>query len=149
MWDGFCQPSWRDGRWRDGISSSFSKHQRFGEAATTVLRSFRVSLRRSLLHEGRMKIALVHYACTPVIGGVERVMEEHARLFAGDGHEVTVLCQRGGKSSPGIRLVRLPAAAAEPAQAAVLRKALAKMDVVMVHNVMTMPFHEGLTRALR
>lgn len=92
-----------------------------------------------------MKIALVHYAYPPVVGGVERVIEEHVRLFRSHGHEVTVVCQRGGDGE-GALVIPLHGSAAELATA--LRETLTGMDVVFIHNVMTMPFHEGLTLAL-
>ncbi len=91
-----------------------------------------------------MKVALVHYAYAPVVGGVERVMEEHARLFTAHGHEVTVLCQRGESADPRVRVVLLPAENC----AAVLRDVLAASDVVFIHNVATMPFDMALTNAL-
>ncbi len=83
-----------------------------------------------------MKIALVHYAAAPVVGGVERVMDEHARLFAKHGHEVTVFCQRGeGRHLPDL-----------PGQA--LYDGLSGQDIVFIHNVLTMPFQPALTEAL-
>ena len=91
-----------------------------------------------------MNLALVHYTAAPVIGGVERVMEEHARLFASHGHRVTVLCQRGG----GPDAVRLPQDASVDEQAAALQSALAGQDIVFLHNVLTMPFSPALTDAL-
>ena len=91
-----------------------------------------------------MKIALIHYTAAPVIGGVERVMDEHARLFVANGHEVTIICGGGGDE----RAVRLAADPSADAQALALRPVLAGQDVVIVHNVMTMPFHIGLTEAL-
>ena len=91
-----------------------------------------------------MNIALVHYTACSVIGGVERVMDEHARLFAEQGHRVTVICHRGG----GPDAVRLPGEKSAEAQAAALRPVLAAQDVVFLHNVLTMPFHAGLTEAL-
>jgi glycosyltransferase involved in cell wall biosynthesis len=42
-----------------------------------------------------VKIALLHYTCPPVVGGVEIVLGQHARLFADAGHEVRVLAGRG------------------------------------------------------
>ena len=87
-----------------------------------------------------MKIALVHYAASPVIGGVERVMEEHAQLFSRAGHEVTVFCQRGGVASCGVRVAALSGNSAQ---------ALAEFDVVFIHNVLTMPFDMALTSCLR
>jgi len=91
-----------------------------------------------------MKVALVHYAYAPVVGGVERVMEEHARLFAAHGHEVTVLCQRGESADPRVRVVLLPAENC----AITLRDVLAVSDMVFIHNVATMPFAMALTNAL-
>jgi mannosylglucosylglycerate synthase len=93
-----------------------------------------------------MKIALVHYSYAPVIGGVERVMEEHAQLFVRTGHEVTVLCLRGESDVSGIRVVPLPRDSANLHGA--LRSVLSDAEVVFVHNVMTMPFHPDLTLAL-
>jgi glycosyltransferase involved in cell wall biosynthesis len=91
-----------------------------------------------------MNVALIHYTAAPVVGGVERILEEHARLFAGHGHGVTVLCERGGARDA----VRLPADSSADAQAAALRPVLARQDIVFMHNVLTMPFHRGLTEAL-
>ncbi len=41
------------------------------------------------------KIALLHYTCPPVVGGVEAVMAAHARLLARDGYEVKIIAGRG------------------------------------------------------
>jgi glycosyltransferase involved in cell wall biosynthesis len=46
-------------------------------------------------------------------------------------------------------VVLLPADPSADAQIATLRPVLAAQDIVFVHNVMTMPFHPGLTEALR
>jgi len=90
-----------------------------------------------------MNIALVHYTAAPVVGGVERVMEEHARLFTGHGHRVTVLAIRSGSEA-----APLPGDSSAEAQFARLRPALARQDLVFIHNVLTMHFHPGLTEAL-
>ncbi|MGZ6346697.1 MAG: glycosyltransferase family 4 protein, partial [Anaerolineales bacterium] len=42
-----------------------------------------------------MKIALLHYASPPNIGGVESVVAHHARLMANAGHDVTIMSGRG------------------------------------------------------
>jgi glycosyltransferase involved in cell wall biosynthesis len=89
-----------------------------------------------------MRIALVHFAVAPVVGGVERIVEEHARLFAAHGHEVVTVALRGTPT------VLLPADASAEAHSAVLRPVLAECHVVFIHNVMTMPFQRGLTEAL-
>ena len=99
-------------------------------------------------HRTALKIAIVHYTYAPVIGGVEIVIAEHARLFAEHGHEVTVICDRGASRDPRICVRVLPDArdAAELARA--LEGWLANQDVVFLHNVTTMPFHLALTAAL-
>ena len=88
-----------------------------------------------------MRIALVHYAYAPVVGGVERVMEEHARLFASHGHEVTVFCHRGESADARVKIERL-------AGEETLLAALGLCDIVFVHNVMTMPFDIALADTL-
>lgn len=42
-----------------------------------------------------MKIAIMHYASPPNVGGVESVMAHHALLMAKAGHDVTILAGRG------------------------------------------------------
>jgi hypothetical protein len=42
-----------------------------------------------------MKIDLLHYSAPPIVGGVESVLAHHARLMAGDGHDVRLLAGRG------------------------------------------------------
>lgn len=130
-----------------------------------------------------MRIALLHYSFPPVIGGVERILAEHALLFAGNGHEVTAICGSGEApetrfGSPlhdlhsAVRLVSIPVLSAshpevKEVQAAIhdgktdtafetlrenvkqqLRPLLAAQDLVIFHNVCTMPFHMALTGAL-
>ena len=42
-------------------------------------------------------IALLHYSVPPVVGGVESVLAQHARLMAGAGHAVRAdACQACG-----------------------------------------------------
>lgn len=94
-----------------------------------------------------MRITLVHYSFLPVIGGVEIVVAEHARLFADHGHQVTLLGRRGASQDPRIRFRELPGGAA-PSQEDALREALWDQDVVIVHNVLTMPFEPAWTAIL-
>jgi glycosyltransferase involved in cell wall biosynthesis len=42
-----------------------------------------------------MRIALLHYTSPPIVGGVESVLAQHARLMTKAGHEVTILTGRG------------------------------------------------------
>lgn len=90
----------------------------------------------------RLKIALVHYTYLPVVGGVETIVAEHARLFASRGHEVRVICQRGASDDPRIEVRNIGAAAG-------LDAALSDRDIVFVHNLFTMPFAPEWTEELR
>lgn len=42
-----------------------------------------------------MQIAIMHYAATPVVGGVESVISSHASHIAAAGHKVRILAGRG------------------------------------------------------
>jgi glycosyltransferase involved in cell wall biosynthesis len=95
-----------------------------------------------------VKIALIHYTYLPVMGGVEIVMGQHARLFTEHGHEVTVICDQGASDDPRIHVELFPDAADAGELARALEPRLANMDVVMIHNVATMPFHIALTEAM-
>jgi mannosylglucosylglycerate synthase len=55
-----------------------------------------------------MNITLLHYAAPPVVGGVESVIGEHARLMAADGQQVTILAGRGEQTDARIPFVELP-----------------------------------------
>ena len=87
-----------------------------------------------------MRIALVHYSASPVIGGVETILAAHARLFTGAGHEVRIVARRGGDENVVLLRDKDPLAK--------LRRALTGCDVVIAHNVLTMPFDLPLTEAL-
>jgi len=51
-----------------------------------------------------LKIAMLHYSAPPVVGGVEMVMQHHARLLAQTGHSVTIFAGKGESVEPGILL---------------------------------------------
>lgn len=118
-----------------------------------------------------MKIALLHYAYVPVIGGVEFVMEQHAKLISERGHEVKVICGNGAASEgspvdvvvvPGLDPAhpdcadsnrslagdRVGFAKLEAELLQRFREELAGMDLVFVHNLMTMHFNLAATSAL-
>lgn len=105
-----------------------------------------------------MRVALVHYSAPPVIGGVELIVGEHARVLREAGHDVAVVAGRGD----GVRIPELDsrhpeveAMTAELAEGRVpasyerlraslrerLGAALRDRDVVVAHNVLTMPFN--------
>ena len=41
------------------------------------------------------RVAILHYAAPPIVGGVESTIYHHARLLAGAGYAVTVIAGRG------------------------------------------------------
>ena len=119
-----------------------------------------------------MKIALVHYAYPPVIGGVEFVMEQQAALFVRRGHAVRIVAGRAESSVEGIRVDEIEellpthprneqsqseitgngAATAYGELKAFLKgrlgEILADCQVVIVHNMMTMHFNLAASAAL-
>ncbi len=118
------------------------------------------------------RIALLHYAAPPVVGGVESVIAHHARLMAHEGHEVRVIAGRGGDFHPAVRFVHLPLADSQHAEVLAvkaqldrgevsddffrlrdalvgeLRQALAGVDVLFAHNVCSLNKNLPLTAAL-
>lgn len=120
-----------------------------------------------------MHIALLHYAAPPVVGGVEQVIGQHARLLAAHGFQVRLVAGRGAMVVPRVRFVRAPLVdSRHPAVLAAkrsldkgrvpadfsalsaqieseLREALAGVDVVIAHNVCSLHKNLALTAALR
>lgn len=121
-------------------------------------------------------VALLHYSCPPVVGGVEEVIRHQAHVLAKHGHEVRLVAGKGGTAEGGVRppqgntTVRihplLASGAPEAVKAAeegasdalkrvvarveqVLDEALDGCDVVFAHNVLSMPFNLPLTLVLR
>jgi glycosyltransferase involved in cell wall biosynthesis len=122
----------------------------------------------------RSTIAVLHYTAPPVIGGVESVLDVHARLFLQAGFEVVVIVGRGAAAAlpKGVQFQLIPeldslhprvaamSAALElgcvPADfgtmatglAQTLAPILSRCDHVIVHNVFTKHFNLPLTAAL-
>jgi glycosyltransferase involved in cell wall biosynthesis len=117
-------------------------------------------------------VAILHYSCPPVIGGVEFIMQAHAREFVEAGYKVKLIVGKGGEVDPGATTVVIPEITSDGGP---LRKVLAALDrgevpnsfsdavkrvekkltaafrgvdVCMMHNVMTMHFNMVLTAAL-
>ncbi|MBI5290668.1 MAG: glycosyltransferase family 4 protein [Chloroflexi bacterium] len=119
-------------------------------------------------------VAILHHTAPPVVGGVEAVIAEHARLFMDAGYSITIVAGRGGTlSSPESFEVKIipeidseyPENLAVAAALAdgevpkeffalsdrierVLRELLARADVVVAHNIMTTHFNLPLTAAM-
>ncbi len=56
------------------------------------------------------KIALLHYSAPPIVGGVESVLGQHARLMVNAGHQVQIVAGRGEQTDPRIPFIHLPMA---------------------------------------
>jgi len=120
-----------------------------------------------------VKIAIFHYSYTPVVGGVEFVMEQHAALLARHGHDVRVISGEGESRREEVEVVQVrglsvgnSAVAASQAEALAgdsegaafcslretlvdqIRAALDGIDFVFVHNVLTMHFNLAATAAI-
>lgn len=54
------------------------------------------------------KIAIMHYAYPPNIGGVEILVKEQANILTKLGYQVTVLTGEGEESNPKIKLIKIP-----------------------------------------
>jgi glycosyltransferase involved in cell wall biosynthesis len=120
-----------------------------------------------------MDITLLHYAVPPVVGGVESVIGEHARLMAADGQQVTILAGRGALTDPRIPFIELPQVdSRHPEVLAVkaeldagkvtgrfdrlaafleaeLSRRLANTQVLIAHNVCSLNKNLALTAALK
>jgi len=119
------------------------------------------------------KIALLHYSAPPVIGGVESVLGQHARLMADSGHQVRIVAGRGEQTDPRIPFIQLPLAdSRHPDVLAVkakldmgrvppkfaelvdsltasLNEVLEDVDILIAHNVCSLNKNLALTAALR
>ncbi len=116
-----------------------------------------------------MKIAICHYSCPPVVGGVETVVEQQARLLKRHEHYTKVVAGSGGKFSrhidvdinpmlgPGIMEIyqhtsdRDILKAMEPQILSIqgfLEYSLSSFEVLIAHNILTMPYNLPLTHAV-
>ncbi len=119
-----------------------------------------------------MNIALLHYAAPPIVGGVESVMAQHARLMARDGHDVCLVAGRGGQIDERTGFRQVPLLNSRDAEVLALKaeldrgrvppafEALAQRiqgelqpilddaDVVIPHNVCSLNKNLALTAAL-
>ena len=120
-----------------------------------------------------MRIALLHYSVPPIVGGVESVLAQHARLMTQAGHTVCLLAARGASLSAQIPLIPLPlidsrhprvlAAKAQLDRGTVpddfapltdeitqaLQTALTDVDVLIAHNVCSLNKNLMLTAAIQ
>lgn len=117
-------------------------------------------------------VAILHYSAPPIVGGVESVIDHHARMMVAAGHSVRIVAGRGQATDRRIAFAKIPLidsrhsrvlAAKEaldigkvpPAWsrlvtdiASRLRTALAGADVLFAHNVASLHKNLALTAAL-
>ena len=122
----------------------------------------------------RTRVGLLHYTCPPIIGGVEAILYEHATRLAARGYSVTILSGRGGPlpDRKAAKLVIIPELDSRETAVSAVRDALdrgeipsefatlraniiqrlsielAELDVLIVHNALTLHFNLPLTAAL-
>ena len=115
------------------------------------------------------KIALLHYTCFPIVGGVEEIIRQHASVLSRHDHAVKIFAGGGrlfadeydidinpllGSSNPKILQIHNNPAEGSPELESCseeifdyLAEALEPFDVLITHNVLTMPYNLPLTFA--
>jgi len=119
-----------------------------------------------------LRIGILHYACPPVVGGVEEILSRQADTFHRLGHSVSVLAGMGEVYTQDFSVGIEPLLGSQNAQIlkaheqsrqgnqSHLRQPVKKLyeiltewsrnlDVILAHNVLHMPFNLPLTLALR
>ncbi|TMF92150.1 MAG: glycosyltransferase family 4 protein, partial [Chloroflexi bacterium] len=114
----------------------------------------------------KRRLALLHYTAPPVTGGVEAILGEHRRLLTRAGHDVQLLAGRGDATLvpeldsrhpevealyEALRRGQAEHSAFESLRERIKQKLaplLADRDLVIAHNVATMPFNLPLAAAL-
>jgi mannosylglucosylglycerate synthase len=119
------------------------------------------------------KVALLHYAAPPIVGGVESVVGHHARLMADAGHQVCIVAGRGEQTDARVPVVQVPLADSRhpdilrikseldagrlppefsrlaDSLAADLNEVLGDADILIAHNVCSLNKNLVLTAAVR
>lgn len=122
--------------------------------------------------KAKPNVAILHYSCPPVIGGVEFIMQAHAFEFIEAGYQVKLIVGKGGQVTSGAKTITIPEIRSTGGPLSTELKALDRgevpdnfeavvkrvekkltlalrgVDVCMMHNVMTMHFNMILTAAL-
>jgi glycosyltransferase involved in cell wall biosynthesis len=116
------------------------------------------------------KIALLHYSCPPIVGGVEEIVRQHAslftrykhtvKLFAGDGerftdeYDIEINSLLSSRNPKILRIHReLPQSTHELESCSediynYLSQALHSFDALIAHNALTMHYNLPLTMAI-
>ncbi|MCD6352794.1 MAG: glycosyltransferase, partial [Proteobacteria bacterium] len=119
---------------------------------------------------GKFNIALLHYSCPPVVGGVEEVVRQQASLFHRYYHPVKIFAGSGGEfaheyrveinpllDSRNPRILHFQKNASEQTAKLdalsdkifqYLSRVLIPFDILIAHNVLSMHYNLPLTYAL-
>ncbi len=117
-----------------------------------------------------INIAILHYSCPPVVGGVEEIIRQQASLFYRYHHPVKVLAGMGGHFQDGIEFDFNPLYSSQHKEISNLQRnavqnwdrlqdlteeiflslkhSLTEFEVLIAHNVLSMPYNLPLTYAL-
>jgi glycosyltransferase involved in cell wall biosynthesis len=116
-----------------------------------------------------MKIAICHYSCPPVVGGIEAVIEQQACMLKQHHHFIRVIAGTGSKFSQEIDVDINPLLSSgimdmyqdmpdsdslklmEPQILSImeyLEYSLSSFDILIAHNVLAMPYNIPLTHAI-
>jgi len=117
-----------------------------------------------------MDIAILHYSCPPVVGGVEEIVRQQASLFHRYQHAVKIIAGKGSQftedyaieinpllSSRNIEILNLQKNPVENYKQIkdvahkiyqYLESSLSNFDILIAHNVLTMNYNLPLTIAL-
>ena len=90
-----------------------------------------------------MRIAHVHYAAPPAVGGVERVLAQQAQVMVKNGHEVVIVCANKEAKVKGATVELAPTFYIKR-----LRSAFTGCQKIIVHNMFTMPFNPEASATL-
>lgn len=121
----------------------------------------------------KQKIGIVHYTYPPVIGGVEKIIFDHAQLFAENDYPTTIISGDGKNENPKINFIHIPEIKSLGIINPVLREkvlmephfteefyqmsdliyskmqaSLDHIDVLFIHNIMTLTFNPCVNFAL-
>jgi mannosylglucosylglycerate synthase len=119
-----------------------------------------------------VRVAILHYAGPPYVGGVEKTIAAQARFLADRGHDVRIIAGNGGDLGDGIETLTAPEFGSRGPNVDVVNAELAAgtvgqayealvelivvrlsawlsdVDVLLAHNVLTMHKNLALTDAL-
>ncbi|MCK4353409.1 glycosyltransferase family 4 protein [candidate division WOR-3 bacterium] len=117
-------------------------------------------------------IGILHFSCPPVIGGVEAVIEAHTDLLLQHGFKVKVIIGKGNKSRKDIEFEKIPELNALHPECQKIRNeletgivsdsfsklkdkikeqlkiALKDIDILIIHNILSVHFNLPLVLAL-